>query len=91
MSSSYSLNNPPLFNGEGYRSWEEKMKFFIEGTNRGIWKAVREGSFVPTHEVNGVVVEKYEKDWCKEDKQNVYHGLKTNNIIITTIGIDEFL
>lgn len=34
-----------------------------------------------THDVNGVVVNKPEKDWCKEDKENFQNGLKFKNII----------
>lgn len=68
MSLICSLNNPPFFNGEEYSLWKEKMKIFIEETNRGIWKVVKEGPFVPTHNVDGVVVEKPEKDWNKYEK-----------------------
>lgn len=35
----------------------------------GIWKIVKEDPFVLTHEVNGVVVNKYnEDDWTKDKK-----------------------
>lgn len=71
MTSSYSLNKPSSFDGEMYKLWKEKMKLFIEGTDRGIWKFVKEGPFVPTHDIDGVVVRKLEKDWSKEDKENV--------------------
>lgn len=47
---------------------ERENEIFIEGTNRGIWKALKEGPFVPTHEVNGDVVDRPEKDWSKEYK-----------------------
>lgn len=54
MASSYSLNKPLSFNGEGYSLWKNKMKFFREGIYRGIQKVVKEGQFVPTHEVDGL-------------------------------------
>lgn len=47
------------------------MIFFIVGVYHGISKVVKEGQFVPTHKVNGVVVNKPEKDWTKDDKENV--------------------
>lgn len=38
--------------------------------NRSIWKVVKEAQFVPTHEVNGVVVNKDNADdWTKEEKR----------------------
>lgn len=43
------------------------MKFFIKGIDHDIWKTVKEGPFVPTYEVNGVVVNKPKKDWTKDD------------------------
>lgn len=90
MSLSYLLNKPSSFNGEGYNLWREKMKVFIEGMNCGIWKIVKEGPFVPTHEVNGTVVDKLEKDWSKEDIENVQCDFKAKKIIIT-LDIYEFL
>lgn len=42
----------------------------------GIQKVVKEGPFVSTYDVNGVVVEKPEKDWTKDDKDNVQCNLK---------------
>lgn len=57
MSSRYSLNKPSSFNRECYSLWKEKMNFVIEGTICGIWKDVKEGPFVPTHNVYGVVVD----------------------------------
>lgn len=67
------------------------MKFIIEGTNCGIWKDVKEVPFVPTHEINRVVVDKPEKDWPKEDKENVQYSFKAKNNITTALGLYEFL
>lgn len=47
-----------------YSLWKEKMKIFMEGTYRGIQNGVKE-RLVPTHEDNGVVLNRYEKDWSK--------------------------
>lgn len=37
------------------------MNIFIERVDRGIWKVVKQGLFVPTHDVDGVVANKPEK------------------------------
>lgn len=58
MNSSNSLNKPSSFNGYGYILWKEKMKFFIEGVDHSIWNTMKEGPFVLTHKVNGVVEKK---------------------------------
>lgn len=67
------------------------MKYFIEGKNRRILKVMKEGPFLPTHDVNGVIVKNPEKDESEEDKENVKHGLKAKNIITTAPSLDEFL
>ena len=61
ITSSYSLKKLPLFNREGYNVWKEKMKFFIEGMDHGVWKVVNEDPFVLTHIVNTVVENKPKK------------------------------
>lgn len=43
------------------------MKIFIEETYHGIWKDEKR-PLIPTHDVDGVIVDKLEKDWSKEDK-----------------------
>lgn len=91
MNSSYSLNKPPFFNGEVYSLWKEKMIFFIEWMNRGIWNAVKESSFVPTQEVNGVVENNPKRDWTKDVKENMQHSLKAKVVITTALGLYEFL
>lgn len=65
---------------------ERENNFFIEETNHGIWKVVREWPFAPIDEVNGAV-DKYEKDLCIEDKENVQRGLKSKNITTTALGL----
>lgn len=59
--------------------------------DRGIWKVVKEGPFVHIHKIYGVVVSKHEKDWIKDDKQNVKHNLKVKIVITTALDLDKFL
>lgn len=40
---------------------EREMEFFIEGTNYDIRKVVKEEPFVPTHNIDGVIVDKSKK------------------------------
>lgn len=36
-----------------------------------IWKFVKNGHFVPTCQINGVVANKEEYDWTKEEREKV--------------------
>lgn len=40
---------------EKYALWKEKIKIFIEKINYDIWKTVKDGLFVSTHQVKGVI------------------------------------
>lgn len=68
MTSSYSLNKPKSFSEEGYTLWKNKVTFFIEGMDHGNLKALKEGPFFLIHKINGVVLNKPEKDLIKYDK-----------------------
>lgn len=63
----------------------------MEGKDRGILKAMKDGTFVLTHHVDGVLVKKSKKDWTKDNKENAQRSLKANIFIITALGLDEFL
>ena len=43
---------------------------------------MKEGSFIPTNKINGVIKNKFEKDLTKDDKENVQHCLKVKVVII---------
>lgn len=91
MSSSYPLKKASSFNGEWYCLWKDKMNFFIKWMDPGICKTMREGLFVPTHKVNGVVVKKHGNNWTKDDKENAQRWLKAKTITTIALGLDEIL
>lgn len=48
------------------------MKIFIEEMHCDIWATVKKnGPFIPTRLVDGVVKNKPKEFWTKEDKENV--------------------
>ena len=51
--------------------WKEKIKFFIKETDSGIWKAVKNNRFVPTHKVNGVVLNKPLENLSQDEREKV--------------------
>lgn len=53
MTSSYPIKKTFILCGN--------RKKFIEGMDRGTWKALKERLFVPTNKLNGVVENKIEK------------------------------
>jgi len=43
-----------LFCGVNYKFWKIRMNFFVQSTDKVIWKAIENGHFIP----------KTEKKWC---------------------------
>jgi len=41
------VNRPPLFGGLNYQFWKVRMKIFMHSTDKGIWEAIENGSFIP--------------------------------------------
>lgn len=64
------------------------MRIFIEEIKYDIWSAIKNGFFVHTYHVDGVIENKF---WTNKDKEKIQHYLKSTTIITTVIGIDEFL
>jgi len=53
-----SINRPPLFCGVNYQFWKVRMKSFIESIEKGIWDAIKNGSFIPMIENEEEISEK---------------------------------
>lgn len=53
-------------------------------------KIVREDPFVPAHKIDGFVVNKSEKEWRKDDKENVQRNLKLKTGFTTALDLNEF-
>lgn len=68
MTSNDFLKKISSFNREGYALWKEKMRIFINKIDFHILKDVKNGPFIPTHQVNDVVVNKEEDDLTKEER-----------------------
>lgn len=65
MTSNGSLNKPLSFKGERHDLWKKKIIVFIKGMDFEMWKTVKNGPFVLTHEDINVVVNHKEDDWTK--------------------------
>ena len=46
-----SMNRPPLFDGNDYPYWRDKMTLFIQFSGYDIWKIITEGNQYPEEEV----------------------------------------
>ena len=42
-----SMHRPPLFAGESYSFWKDRMITFLQITNYDVWLTIEDGLFIP--------------------------------------------
>lgn len=63
------------------------MRFCLQGMDFDIRKVVRKQYFFHTHQVDGVVLNKEENDWTKEEREKMKQSLKSKTIITMALSI----
>ena len=85
-----SYNKAPVFNGEGYSYWKERMRIFICSHDLDVWNTIENGPFIPTCITDGKTVTKPRNEWNEDEKKKVQLDWRGKNIITAAIGQDEF-
>jgi len=69
------------------------MSVHIQSVDMDVWDAVVNGRFQPqiaADDDNGVVLDKPKADWTNDDKKKVQYDLKALNILISSLGVNEY-
>ena len=85
-----AYNRAPIFDGENYDYWKECMTVYIHSVDMDVWDAVANGQFQSQVVANGVAQDKPKADWSDDDKKKVQYDLKARNILISSLGVNEF-
>jgi len=88
-----AYNTSPVFDGENYDSWKVCTSIHIQSVDMDVWDAVVNGRFQPqiaADDDNGVVLDKPKADWSDDDKKKVQYDLKAQNILISSLGVNEY-
>jgi hypothetical protein len=88
-----AYNRAPIFDGENYDYWKECMSVHIQSVDMDVWDAIVNGRFQPQIAAdgdNGVVLDKPKADWNDDDKKKVQYDLKALNILISSLGVNEY-
>jgi len=88
-----AYNRAPIFDGENYDYWKECMSIHIQLMDMDIWDDVVNGRFQPQIDANGVdgvSLDKPKPDWRDDDKKKVKYDLKARNILISSLGVNEY-
>ena len=81
------MNRPPLFNGEKFDYWKDKMKAFFETQQLELWDIVQSGYIPPTNAL-GVTIPR--EDWNDEQKKRYQINQKARFILICGMTEKEY-
>jgi len=69
------------------------MSVHIQLVDMDVWDTVVNGRFQPqivTNGEDGFVLDKPKADWSDDDKNKVQYHLKARNILISSLGVNEY-
>ena len=85
-----ACNRAPIFDVENYNYWKECMSVHIQSVDMDVWNAVAKWRFQPQVVANSVAQDKPKADWSDDDKKKVQYDLKAQNILISSLGVNEY-
>ena len=85
-----AYNRRPIFDGENYDYWKECMSVHIQSVDMDVQDIVVNGRFQPQVVANDVAQDKPKVDWSDDDKKKVQYDLKAQNILISSLGVNEY-
>ncbi|KAK2396415.1 gag-protease polyprotein [Trifolium repens] len=86
-----AYNRAPIFNGDHFDYWKSSMRIHINSFDGEVWNAIENGPFVPTNtDPNSIVTNKPMAQWTDDDKKKVNYDAKAQNILISSLGIEQF-
>lgn len=54
------LNTPLMLNGVRFKVWKYRFKICIQSIGIELWKTIIDDSFIPNHQINGEVKDKFD-------------------------------
>jgi len=66
------------------------MSVHIQSVDMDVWDAVANDRFQPQVVADGVARDKPKADWSDDDKNKVQCDLKARNILISSLGVNEY-
>ncbi|XP_070003534.1 uncharacterized protein [Nicotiana sylvestris] len=86
-----STARPPLFNGQYYSWWKNRMKDHIIGEDYELWDIVTDGPLATTMKnEEGVDVPKTRTDCTAEDLKKWEKNAKAKKWLVCGLGLDEY-
>jgi hypothetical protein len=79
---SIPLGKPPMFEGEDYSMWSDKMRHHLTSLHKSIWDIVEYGAQVP---------KKGDKDYDSEEVEQIHHfNSQATTILLASLSREEY-
>ncbi|XP_070025649.1 uncharacterized protein [Nicotiana sylvestris] len=86
-----STTRPPLFNGQYYSWWKNRMRYHIIGKDYELWDIVTDGSLATMKKnTEGVYAPKTRADCNAEDLTKWENNVKAKKWLVCGLGPDEY-
>ncbi|VFR01352.1 unnamed protein product [Cuscuta campestris] len=85
-----STTRPPLFDGNNYAYWKERMRIFIQSNDYDSWMVIKHGETIPTKIVDGVLVPKLETEYTSNDKKKMQLNARAINFLYCAVNPDDY-
>ena len=82
-----ATNRPPLFKGENYDYWKERMMAFLESMHVDMWDVVENGDYIPINELG---MELPRNQWSEEGKLRYLLNSKARNALMCALSQEEY-
>ncbi|GAU36116.1 hypothetical protein TSUD_374770 [Trifolium subterraneum] len=83
-----SSNRPPLFDGDNYYYWKDKMEFFLRSQDNNMWHVVEVGEYVPL--AKNSKNPKPQAEWTTTEADRVLLNTKAKLFIKSALCREEY-
>jgi len=87
ISEAESITRPPLFAGDDYLYWKNKMEMFIKSTQYNLWKVITKGDYTPTNSEGQAI---NEDEWTATQLHKVQENFKAKFILSCALCKNEY-
>jgi len=83
-----SSNRPPLFEGDDYYYWKDKMELFLRSQDNHMWSVIENGEYIPVKK--DTTEPKPQAEWLSEEASRVLLNSKAKLFIKSALCREEY-
>lgn len=90
MSEGNSTSRTPLFNGNNYCHWRERIIIFLQSIQYELWEVIEKEPYIPMKKSEKFMVEKSKSEWDDIDKKRMSINARALNILFCVLSMEKF-